>query len=127
MIAGGQFSNLLLLAIPVACVSWTFTHEDIFREPHEYFVRRSEESKWMLKRKFFYLLTCEYCFSHYITIGALFLTHFHMLFQDWRGYLVSGFSLVWVANIYMSLFALIRVDLRKERMELKEKEKNLKS
>ncbi len=31
-----QFAFLFLLALPVACVSWTVTHEEVFREPREY-------------------------------------------------------------------------------------------
>ena len=41
------------------------------------------------------------------------------MFDDWRGYVIAGFSLVWVANIYMSLFGLIRLDMKKERDEIK--------
>lgn len=75
-----------------------------------------------MTRKFFYLFTCEYCFSHYITALFLFITKFALLFSDWRGYLISGFSLVWIANIYMSLFGFIRVGMKKERLEAKIKE-----
>lgn len=38
---------------------------------------------------------------------------------DWRGYVISGLSLVWIANVYMSLFALIRQDVVKEKLENK--------
>jgi hypothetical protein len=117
---------LILLAIPVACIAWTVTHEEVFREPREFCLRHCENSKSLLTRKFFYLFTCEYCFSHYISIGILLITHFHLLYEDWRGYLVAGFSLVWVANIYMSLFGRIRIDLKKEKLEVKEKEEHLK-
>ena len=48
----------------------------------------------------------------------LFLTDYTLLLHDWRGYLLAGFSLVWVANIYMGLFGLIRIDLKKERAEI---------
>jgi hypothetical protein len=69
-------------------------------------------------RKFFYLFTCEYCFSHYVTILALVLTRFTLLLPDWRGYILAGFSLVWVANSYMSLFGRLRLDIRHERQEI---------
>lgn len=117
-----QLVWLFVLPIPIACVAWTVTHEEVFREPHEYCVQRSKESKLLLTRKFFYLFTCEYCFSHYVTIGALFLTRFQLLLADWRGYLLAGFALVWVANIYMSLYAMIRIDLKKERILVKKEE-----
>ena len=112
-----QTAWLFLLAIPIACISWTVTHEEVFREPREYCLKRCQNGKSIAGRKFFYLFTCEYCFSHYITIIVLFITHFHLLFDDWRGYLIGGFSLVFIANVYMSLFALIRIDLKKVRIE----------
>lgn len=114
-----QLYWLFILAIPIACISWTVTHEEVFREPREFCVERSQNGKTILYRKFFYLFTCEYCFSHYITLFILVLTGYKLLFADWRGYLISGFSLIWVANVYMSLYALIRLDLKKERTEIK--------
>jgi hypothetical protein len=121
----GSIYWLFILSIPIACIAWTVTHEEIFREPREYCVRNSKESKSIFRRKFFYVFTCEYCFSHYVTILFLFITDYHLLFDDWRGYIISGFALVWIANIYMSLFALIRTDLKKEKLEAQEKEKKL--
>ena len=112
-----QIIYLFLLAIPIACIAWTVTHEEVFREPREYCVKKSKECKTLLQRKFFYLFTCEYCFSHYVTIFFLIITGYQLLFNDWRGYLIGGFSLVWIANIYMSLFALIRTDLKKEKID----------
>lgn len=105
-----------MLAIPVACIAWTVTHEEVFKEPREFCVDRSQKAKRLIKRKFYYLFTCEYCFSHYVTAILLVITEFHLLFNDWRGYLISGFSIVWIANIYMSLYALIRIDLKKGRI-----------
>lgn len=77
----------------------------------------------MLKRKFFYLFTCEYCFSHYVTIFFIIMTDFRLLLDDWRGYLIAGFALVFVANAYMSLFALLRQAIKKEMTEIKVMEK----
>lgn len=114
-----QLFWLFVLAMPIACVAWTVTHEEIFREPREYCIRCSQEGKMIWKRKFFYLFTCEYCFSHYVTVGFLVLTRFHLLLMDWRGYLLAGFALVWIANGYMSLFALLRQSIVKEKTEIK--------
>ena len=113
-----QAFTLLLLAIPIACVAWTVTHEEVFREPRDYCLRRSKTERHVAGRKFFYLFTCEYCFSHYVTAAALVVTRFQMLYPDWRGYLVAGFSLVWVANVYMSLFGHLRLEIREERLEI---------
>lgn len=118
MSIGHQLTLLFVFAIPVACVSWTITHEELFRELREWFTARSNASRNIVSRKFFYLFTCEYCFSHYVTIGMLFLTRFTLVFEDWRGYLIAGFSLVWIANLYMSLFGRLRVAIASERQEI---------
>jgi hypothetical protein len=118
-----QVARLFLIAIPIACIAWTVTHEEIFKEPREYCIKRSTDAKTLIKRKFFYVFTCEYCFSHYVTILILLITDFKFLMDDWRGYLLAGFSLVWIANIYMGIFALIKVDIKKERLQYKNEEK----
>ncbi len=118
-----QLTWLFILAIPIACVAWTVTHEEIFREPREFCVNCSKNSKSIITRKFFYLFTCEYCFSHYITIIFLLLSGFRLLLPDWRGYIISGFALVFVANVYMSLFALLRQAIKKEKTTIKVLEK----
>jgi hypothetical protein len=115
-----QITSLFILAIPIACIAWTVTHEEVFREPREYCVNRCKKGKTVLERKFFYLFTCEYCFSHYVTIFMLFLTNYKLLMEDWRGYLIAGFSLVWIANVYMSLFGFIRLGMKKEKYEIEE-------
>ncbi len=119
MILSEQITWLFLLAIPIASVAWTVTHEEIFREPREYCAGQCRDGKTLLRRKFFYLFTCEYCFSHYVTIAFLFLTHYTLLFPGWRGYLIAGFSLVWIANVYMTLFGLLRQGIVKEKTEIK--------
>ena len=117
-----QIITLFLLAIPIACVAWTVTHEEVFREPREFCVRKSAVCRRWYQRKFFYLFTCEYCFSHYVTIIFLFVTRYKLLYDDWRGYLVGGFALVWVANQYMSLYNRLRLDIKSERAEAELKE-----
>jgi hypothetical protein len=121
---GVQFFQLLILAIPIACIAWTVTHEEIFREPRDYCVDQSRKGS-LPKRKFFYLFTCEYCFSHYVTLAMLAITRFQLVYTDWRGYLISFFALVWIANIYMGLYARIRIDIRKDRVLIAEKEQEL--
>jgi hypothetical protein len=116
---------LLLLAVPIACVTWTVTHEEVFREPREYCVERSRSCKSLLARKFFYLFTCEYCFSHYVTIFFLILTRYRLLLDDWRGYLIAFFALVAVANVYMSSFGRLRQEVKSEGLEAKKIEKEL--
>jgi hypothetical protein len=120
-----QIIWLFILAIPIACIAWTVTHEEVFVELREYCIQCSKTGKRLLERKFFYLFTCEYCFSHYVTILMLFLTDYHLLLDDWRGYIIGGFSLVWIANLYMSLFALLRTDIKVEKTQIKALEEEL--
>ena len=119
---GQQVAVLFILAIPIACIAWTVTHEEIFREPREYCVARSRTGKTIFERKFFYLFTCEYCFSHYVTLGMLILTRYHLWLQDWRGYVIAGFSLVYIANFYMSIFGELRLEIREDRQDIATKD-----
>ncbi len=112
-----QVQNLLLLALPVACIAWTVTHEEIFREPREFCVKKSKSSDKLYKRKFFYLFTCEYCFSHYISFFIILITGFKLVYEDWKGYLIAFFALVWIANFYMTIFGILRQMLKVEKLE----------
>jgi hypothetical protein len=114
-----QLVWLFVLAIPIACVVWTITHEEVFREPREYCKRQCDTSPSLWRRKFFYLFTCEYCFSHYVVIAFLLITRYKLLYEDWRGYLLALFSLVWIANQYMSIFARLRLDIKHESIAIK--------
>ena len=112
-----QIIYLFLLAIPIASIAWTVTREEIFKELRDFCIEKSKRSDFIFQRKFFYLFTCEYCFSHYVTLIFLCITGFQLLYDDWRGYLIAGFALVWIANVYMSLFGFIRVGMKKEKMD----------
>jgi len=122
-----QIIFLFLLAIPIACIAWTVTHEEIFKELREWCQNRSENCANFTQRKFFYLPTCEYCFSHYVTAAVLFITQFKLLYDDWRGYFVSFFALIWIANLYIGIFGRLRLDIKRERVEIKKEEKKIES
>jgi len=124
--AVSQLGLLFLLAMIVACVAWTVTHEEIFREVREGFQNRSRSGPWYL-RKFFYMFTCEYCFSHYVTLALLVMTRFKLILDDWRGYVLAFFALVWIANQYMSLYNRLRLDIKTTNLEGEIKESTLKS
>ncbi len=123
MTVAEQVAYLFILAIPIASIAWTVTHEEVFREPREFCKQRSEACRKLIERKFFYLFTCEYCFSHYVTVVFLIITRFKLLYGDWRGYLISLFALVWVANVYMNIYARVRLDIKRERVEIAAQEK----
>lgn len=122
---GPQLFWLLILAIPIACITWTITHEEVFREPREYCQRQTRLARTLPRRKFFYLFTCEYCFSHYISAIVLGITRFHLLYAGWRGCLVALFALVWVANQYMSIHNRLRLDIKHENLEIKAKQEDV--
>jgi hypothetical protein len=123
MLVGLQIQWLFLLALPIACISWTVTHEEVFREPRDYCANRCKTGKTIWIRKFFYLFTCEYCFSHYVTLAMVLLTGYKLLMIDWRGYIIAGFALVWIANFYMSLFNFLRQNIKKEKTDIEILEK----
>jgi hypothetical protein len=58
----------------------------------------------------------------------LVITGFKLLFDDWRGYLIGFFSLVFVANAYLNLYSRLRVDITSEKkaIEVKEAETQVK-
>ena len=125
MTLGLQVASLFLLAIPVACIAWTVTHEEVFRESRQYCQRECLRANRLIRRKFFYVFTCEYCFSHYVTVAILLVTRYKLLFPDWRGYIVAFFSLVWIANQYMSVYNRLRLDIKHEQVEIKADETNV--
>jgi hypothetical protein len=114
-----QLLWLFVLAAPIACVAWTVTHEEVFSEFHEWCTGKSQRCKTLYQRKFFYLFTCEYCFSHYVAAATVLATGYRLLLPDWRGAILGWFTLVWVANVYMSLFGRLRLDIKRERVEIK--------
>lgn len=109
----GQISFALLLALPIACIVWTFTQEEVFREVRDAlkdYQQRHPHSPW--RKKIAYLPTCPYCFSHYVTAAFVALFQFPMLTDDCRGYIASLFTLVLLANLYLTIYHLLRVALR---------------
>ena len=109
-----QIYGLLILSVVVASIAWTVTQEEIFREWREMCAERSENCQRLIERKFFYVFTCEYCFSHWVTLVVLIATGFRLLIDDWRGYVLAFFALPWIANQWMSLYRRIRVEIKKE-------------
>jgi hypothetical protein len=121
-IAAADLLRLLVLALPVAAISWTVTHEELFREFQSYCLDRSQTAQSLPLRKFFYLLTCEYCFSHYVSAAVVLMTGFHLLYSDWRGSIIAWLALVWVANHLISIYGRLRLGIRSERLEIGLKE-----
>jgi hypothetical protein len=108
-----QIAFALILGIPVACITWTFTQEELFHEVRRFLgqYQIAPERRWWQK-KLAYLPTCPFCSSHYVAAVFIALLHFRMLRDDWRGYCVSLFSLVLIANVYITVYHLLRAALR---------------
>ena len=66
-----------------------------------------------MKRKFFYVWTCEYCFSHWVAAVVVSLTGYRALYEDWRGWLAAVFLLVALANVAMTGYQIARANLRR--------------
>ena len=111
-----QIFWIVILSLVVASIAWTVTQEEIFREWREVCVDKSKSCRTVLERKFFYVFTCEYCFSHWVTLLVLIFTGFRVLIDDWRGYVLAFFLLPWVANQWMSLYRRLRVDIKHENL-----------
>ena len=120
-----QIFWLIILSIVVASVAWTVTQEEIFREPREYCEEKSENAAKMWERKFFYAFTCEYCFSHWVTLFFLLLTGFQLLLDDFRGYILAFFAIPWLANQFMSIYRRLRVGIKYENLQAKVVEEEL--
>lgn len=120
-----QIFWLVILSLIAASIAWTVTQEEIFREPREYCADRSENCDGFFKRKFFYVFTCEYCFSHWVTLFLLILTGFRLLLDDWRGFLLAFFAIPWLANQWMSIYRRLRVGIKHENLQAKVVEEKL--
>jgi hypothetical protein len=116
-----QVLVMLVLSAVVACVAWTVTHEEVFREPRDFCVKRSKSARHLAARKFFYLFTCEYCFSHYVSAAVVLGTGYRLLMPDWRGMIVAWFTLVWLANFQMGAFARLKLEVKLDRIEIETK------
>lgn len=113
---GDQIAFALILGIPAACLTWTVTQEEIFagvRRTLAGYRSRHNASWW--SRQIAYVPTCPYCFSHYVAGLLIALLNFKMLADDWRGYLISLFTLVFIANVYITVYHMFRAELRWKR------------
>lgn len=115
---GLQLIWLFVLAIPVAAVAWTFTHEEVFREIRALIRNARDRSDSAVAKKFFYLFLCDFCLSHWVTLAFIALTGFQLLIEDWRGYVIAFFAVTWLANQYIAIYARLRLDLKREKVEL---------
>lgn len=120
-----QIFWLVILSMVVASIAWTVTQEEIFREWRDVCEEKSKSCRALLQRKFFYVFTCEYCFSHWVTILILILSQFRLLIDDWRGYILAFFVIPWMANQWMSVYRRLRVGIKHENLRAEEVKERL--
>jgi hypothetical protein len=108
----------------VAVSAWALAKEQILREFREACERSSKnhQCSWFV-RKGSYIPTCEYCNSFWITLVALLFLQYQVLWDDWRGYVLAQFFTWSLAVAYMSIYQLLRVDIRhgQEKVETEKK------
>src|SRR6185369_14382980 len=123
---GAQFAGLFVLSLAIASVSWTVTQEELLRGFREYAERQAQCAGSALRRKFFYLFTCHYCFSHYVAVFFIAITGYKLLMPNWTGYVIALFALVWVSNLYLSFYAWLRQQYKTQKFEAKAVEHEVK-
>ena len=113
-----------VVASAVSVSAWTLAKEHIFHELRALCDRsaKNHQCSWFV-RKIAYMPTCEYCNSFWITLVALLFLQYQVLWDDWRGYVLAQFFTWSLAVAYMSIFQLLRVDIREgqEKVETEKK------
>ena len=110
---------LFVLALPIASIAWTVTHEEVFREPRDYCARpqQGQPNPWCAAS----FSTC----SPVNTASAtglrpfLVITRYKLLYDDWRGYLVALFALVYVSQLLYWPVRACEAGSRKNRAEIR--------
>lgn len=112
---------LALLAIPVACASWTIAKEFIFQEFRDWCKAQGVhygntiKNRWLrwFVVKVFYLPRCYFCTSFYVTEFFMLLTGTEgFMVPGWRGLVLAWFTAVFISQFYCTAFNLLRVTLR---------------
>ncbi|CAN5355908.1 hypothetical protein BH11BAC1_BH11BAC1_03730 [soil metagenome] len=104
MLVSGQTETFFLLALSIASIAWTVTNDEIFLRSQEIFAFKN------LKPAAPYRNTSYSIFLPVNIVLVIMLPYYFYLSQNsiccltTGGYLVGGFALVWIANIYMSLY-----------------------
>jgi hypothetical protein len=57
-----------------------------------------------------------------VGVVAIAFTGFQMMLADWRGYVIAWLAVTAISNLYLAVFAHLRVEISKERTELRQAE-----
>jgi hypothetical protein len=110
------------IAGAVALIAWTQAKEEIAKEFRNWLQHQSETGKTLVARKLAYMLTCEFCFSFWVSLISLIVFRHRVAYDDWRGVILALFATWGIANIYMTGYSRFRVEIRKDQMEIKKEE-----
>src|SRR3954466_1552106 len=117
--------NFPFVALVVACVAWTVTQEEVFREPRTFCAQKSKTAPRWYARKFCYLFTCEYCFSHYVSAVAVYFSGLKLVSNGFAGYVFAYFATIYAANFIMSLYRRLRLSIKRTNAQARLLEKEL--
>ena len=114
-----------ILAACVAVAAWAIAKEKLFEEPRKWLAARHAYCHdrfgacggptmlgWWLLAKATYLFTCEFCTSFWVTLVVTAKFGHRLLYDGFDGYVVAQFFTWALAVAYMSLYQLVRVDIR---------------
>jgi hypothetical protein len=114
-----ELVTICLVAIPVACASWTIAKEELFREFREWCKANGVACEKIKNRiirflmvKLNYLPRCYYCTSFYVCEFFILLTGVKFVAAGWQGAMCAWFAIVFIAQLYLTVFNLLRVALR---------------
>ena len=113
-----QVGLLLLLALAIGCMSWTVTHEEVFREPREYCKRKSPGLPVAAATQVLLPVHLRVLLQPLCHAIVLFCTRFSLLYVGWRGYVLAEFALVFAANMYMGLYNRMRLTIKHENVSI---------
>lgn len=117
----GEALLAIVLAVPVAVCSWTIAKEEVFAWLRSICKKvlgwgESHGRLGVFVTKPFYMPTCEYCTSFWVTLVYLTqITPLRMVQEGWRGLLIAEFFVMGFAVIYMAVYSRIRVETAKDK------------
>jgi hypothetical protein len=102
-----------VVAVAVAVAAWAIAKEELFKELRDICDKRAKNNQyhWLL-RKIAYMPICEYCASFWVSLIALLVLQYQVIWDDWRGYCLAQFFTWGLAVAYLALYQLCRTDIR---------------
>lgn len=109
----GEWYGIVAVAFVTACVAWTVTMEEVFREFRDLMGTLRDSGRGLFWQKLAYLPTCYYCFSHWVAavlVAGLWLFGTSITLAG--SYLLGWLGVTFTAQFFLTAFHLLRVFLR---------------